>query len=461
MEATPDNLEKLVNLLRQATAHHQPSEQALRQLEALGGYRVCLLHVLRNTSGVPADARLMAAIVLKLTIPTFWATGRQRSAAVDAERTELKSGLLHLLREEQHNGIAAQLVLTIADIARFDFTSNWTSLMPELLAPLKPAAPTPTSTTPTSSGPVGTELQLLRSLAGLDGLLTVFAHANMAKQRVRFQKQISPHVATVCDVWQMLARLLASQCNSLLNGSVAATSLTEPLAKSCELTVLATKCVHRMVLYGVSHPSASKDARDFFTALGPAIQTLLDIRTALSAAAEAAESPKSGVTVAGPPAALCRSVHQPISRIILRLVGIVVRIQKARPLGFRAFLSAFLNGFYKMILAHPSTFDRATNALTFEKLASRTLMFFANVITCPQYLTTGEHTDTEAIEPSSLSLDADVVGEAKGYVDGVFTKSMVAELVNLLLVRYFPLSPIDLHQWQSSPEQFALDEVTN
>ena len=119
--------------------------------DATPGFLLSLLCIVEQKA-VPAEGRLMAAVVAKNTVgSSLDKTLRNRDwlRIAPDERAAVRAKLAHLLftQGEEDKRVGTQLALLVANIARFDFPAEWPDLFEQAMAAAKwhvpPPPPTP------------------------------------------------------------------------------------------------------------------------------------------------------------------------------------------------------------------------------------------------------------------------------------------------------------------------------
>ena len=118
------------------------SQEALQGWEGMPGYVPLLLQLYAAPPPrLTPDARLLAVVCLKNAVTRHWNARRAGVPAVpDADKAMLRTGLLQTLDEPEPR-LSAQLLLLLAQVARYDGLGTWPELMPYLLqAASRPSA---------------------------------------------------------------------------------------------------------------------------------------------------------------------------------------------------------------------------------------------------------------------------------------------------------------------------------
>ena len=132
--ATDQVLAALLGAFDSRAAERAACQEALQGWEGMPGYCLLLLQLYASPPpSLTADARLLAVVCLKNAVVRHWNARRAGEPAVpDADKALLRAGLLQTLDEPEPR-LSAQLLLLLAQVARFDGLSAWPELMPSLL----------------------------------------------------------------------------------------------------------------------------------------------------------------------------------------------------------------------------------------------------------------------------------------------------------------------------------------
>ncbi len=132
--ATDQVLAALLGAFDSRAAERAACQEALQGWEGMPGYCPLLLQLYASPPpSLTADARLLAVVCLKNAVVRHWNARRAGEPAVpDADKALLRAGLLQTLDEPEPR-LSAQLLLLLAQVARFDGLSAWPELMPSLL----------------------------------------------------------------------------------------------------------------------------------------------------------------------------------------------------------------------------------------------------------------------------------------------------------------------------------------
>ncbi|KAF0690107.1 Aste57867_18501 [Aphanomyces stellatus] len=397
----PVHANDIITTMEQAMHNHYDTrvagEATLQQCMKLPGFSLLCLQILDESKYPLADpVRLMAALSLKNTVFASWTTRGSRQFIIsDEEKTQVRAQLLAHM-DESNSAVATQLAVTIARIARSDFPKDW----PDLFGVLRDVIQQ------------GSLLQQTRALRVLKSVVKELASRRLAPHRAAFNDMSAAVCPFLATVWKNhVAHLSTGNQDGLAN------------LLSC------TKVLHHLVLNGFKVlmpldviPFIFTNYYDTFRALTTYIQTLPP------------DAP--GVTL--------------LNKIRVACAGLVVAVQKAHPIEFRAYLGPFLQMFYTTLTDPVESPDA---------LVVHMLTYMTNVVGCllyqqsPSTLSTTRAVITAA---GDVELTDAIVDECKTQI-GAFGNdvNLLSSLLELVVVRYMRLTPVDIAQWQEDPEGYA------
>ncbi|RHY93371.1 hypothetical protein DYB35_000340 [Aphanomyces astaci] len=372
-------------------------EATLQLCMKIPGFALLCLQLLNEAQyQLPAPIRLMVALSLKNAVSTSWVGRGTRQYVISAEEKDnVRRGLLGHM-DESSSAVATQLAVTIARIARSDFPKDW----PDLFSVLR------------DNIQQGTLLQKTRALRVLKSVVKELASRRLMSHRAIFNDMSVAVCPFLASVWKSQVAQLSAGNQDVL-GNVLST----------------TKVLHHLVLHGFKVlvpldviPFVFSSYFDTFRALTTYISTLPP------------DTP--GVDV--------------LNKIRVSIAGLVVAVQKAHPIEFRAYLGPFLTQFYTTLTDPAPSPDR---------LVVHLLSYLTNVVGCLLYQqspSTHATSRTVITAAGDVQLTDHMVDECKAQI-GAFGSdvTLLSALLELVVVRYMRLTPDDIAQWTDDPEGYS------
>ncbi|RQM27965.1 hypothetical protein B5M09_000880 [Aphanomyces astaci] len=139
-----------------------------------------------------------------------------------------------------------------------------------------------------------------------------------------------------------------------------------------------------------------------------------------------------------------------LNKIRVSIAGLVVAVQKAHPIEFRAYLGPFLTQFYTTLTDPAPSPDR---------LVVHLLSYLTNVVGCLLYQqspSTHATSRTVITAAGDVQLTDHMVDECKAQIGAFgYYMTLLSALLELVVVRYMRLTPDDIAQWTDDPEGYS------
>lgn len=131
MELSSGNLLTVLTLASgsERNLEQQNAEAQLKKWEVSSGYHYLLQEIYLKTE-VPLQIRWLAIICFKNGIDKYWRSSRQYAISKE-EKVQIRSRVFYLLHE-QNNQLTVQNAHSVSKIARFDFPSEWPTLLDDI-----------------------------------------------------------------------------------------------------------------------------------------------------------------------------------------------------------------------------------------------------------------------------------------------------------------------------------------
>lgn len=504
MSAEQQVLELLQQCMGGVGIPHEAQQHAMRQVEAceasesVSGYVNCLIQILQQWSGVPADCRQLAAISLKNVVGKRWvqrAATATATAVGDVEKGALRQYLLNCWLEPDRK-VAVQLSVLTAKIAHKDWPANWPELLPSLFQAA--SAPLP------GSGELGLQQQT-RAMTALKCVLDELAASPLQQQQLTrvCSEMFSPMVVVWLALVEQLAALSQHMETSLApaqqQGGIPRNPQYEQLAAHTAVAT-AVLCFTIQKSFSLLAKQPETVARFF----GEVVVRLPGLASFVRAGTRALGDDNDSVdheggyefdpVNSGDPGALSgvKALLPPVRAVVRDCSRLIAKLQKENPLEMVPFLGSFLTLFSGELLAEYSAAGAAgVGADALQPLYVSSVLLLSNTLSCKEYSSAGVASAGEdalhSREVLKAKLAQRIEAESRGLLSspngaGVvnaeeivaaarvaaaqgaaakaifFTAESTQGLLDLLLHRLLRLSTAELEEWAMNPEQFVVGQ---
>ncbi|KAI5481425.1 hypothetical protein MNV49_004181 [Pseudohyphozyma bogoriensis] len=412
MSPPPDSLHPLLNALVNAVSNttelRDASTAQLTAWATTPGYYASLAEVIANRDlelGPASDnIRLQAVIQLRSGVDKYWRKSAANAIALP-EKQAIRPRLLALV-DEPNRKLARNVADCIAKIARLDYGIDWDELPTSLLASLQAGL---SHTTPTSA-----RLVLHRTLLFIHRTIKSLSSNRLLKGRVLMSQISAILFPTLKDLQERMLQLAIEKLRGTgLEGVEEESEL--------ELSLLAFKCLSKLMVYGFKDPSLDPSAQNFFTMTLTTFDILLTLRTSLLQVA-----PQTS----------------PNNPNLIALTKHVTAFGKLYSALFNHDAAAFvrLGGTQKIIEMYWNVLQGA--AVNVGLLISDEV----------------NSVYPEKFVVKSLLLLSATMGDwaSKSPID--IPETFVAQFVELIVTKLLPLRPVDLEKWTEEPEEWMNEE---
>ncbi|TMW56277.1 hypothetical protein Poli38472_008925 [Pythium oligandrum] len=391
----------------------------------------------REPSGqMDENVRLMACLWLKHFVKRQWKALRHWS---DEEKRQFRQVLLFAALYEPNATIALHLTLILATLARGDFPAQWK--IEELFSPVLQMLQSEQATK---------ELTLVRHRRSIDVTYRVVKELS-TRRLMMHRKQFA---ALSVEIIPLVLQHWCSTANALDLSLVTSAAAPEHLG----MLLTTTKLLSTIFMNAFRDLAMLQNGEIVQAALQQLYEKL-----------ERVVQVRQTLIVSHPGGEQAESVVAVLDKVAFRMASLIVGIQKAYPIEFRAYLSPFMNLFWN-VLVQPMQ-SSATDHRVPKRLQIESLQFFANVLSCRLYKReslsselTGDSSSvvTKVITATGdVSLTDSMVLEAQSAVDSFFSASMGEEsrlemLLRLVVLHYMKLQPSDLDEWSNDSEAFVI-----
>ncbi|KAG0325424.1 Importin-11, partial [Podila humilis] len=402
--------EVLLSVLTEAASQEQSRMQnAVTQLqlwEATPQFNATLQDIFYDKS-VDTNIRWQAIIYLKNGIDKYWRRSA-RSAIATEEKSAIRSRLLTALDEEQ-KPLATQNAVLIAKIARLDFPLEWPDLLTTLLEIIR-------TSTASESDPRARLVQQ-RSLYTLHLVVKGLISKTLAGARKQFQ-QVAP------DLFSNIVSIYVRYVDMLFTSN---STNIESLSSCLETSQMALKCLRRVVVHGFSEFHASEGPVAFFKLALDHLQKFMAFKE----------------TIPEQCSFLITSVDAHI-----KLIGkFYLDLMDAHPRQFFVTPGASeVLRYYWSILESNSLEHSAAPS---QNTLIQALLLIKKTLKNPQFVLNDQ-------DPEPIVIRCREVIEKE-----FMTPETTSRLADILITKYMRLTEADLEEWDSSPEEWALEEESD
>lgn len=398
----------------------KPAEAALAQCEARPGFCSCLMEIITAKDLAPqVDVRLLASVCFKNSVNRYWRTRRDSLGISNEEKVHLRHKLLSHLREENYQ-IALTLAVLISKIARIDYPKEWADLFSIL----------------------GRQLQSADVLSSHRIFLILFRTLKeLSTKRLpsgqRTFAEISSHFFDYswelwkCDVQTILHGFSTITQNFNSNGLE---QQQEELYLICERWLLCLKIIRQLVVSGFPSDAKSvqevRPVKEVSPVLLNAIQSLLPYYSSFQK---------------GHPKFL-----EFIKRACTKLMKVLIVIQDTHPFSFsdKSVLPTV------MVFCLNKITDPEPDVLSFEQFLIQCMVMVKSVLECKEYKRSLIGRVVEENGATLEQMKKNISNAVNGVLSSLLPSERIIHLCNVLIRRYFVLSPNDLEEWYQNPELF-------
>ncbi|EIE26982.1 ARM repeat-containing protein [Coccomyxa subellipsoidea C-169] len=389
-----------------------------------------------------ASIRLLAAVVAKNSVGSSWRKTlgtREWSRVPSDEKAGVRTSALHLLFSETSDRVATQLGLLITNIARFDFPSEWGTL----LADLTQAAAWETGAT-TFRGKERALFTLKNVIRALRGKrIVVEAPRSNGSMSPQDLKPLADRIAAERAAMNERARATFPPVAAEWRAHFAAAAQgANGWAERGRLANRGLHVLRELLLLLPDWDPLLPDIGQFLEALHQGSSATVTMLVPGNGAGAAAAAERERVGTA--------------AKSFERALQCVLAALDKQPVGFARFLPAFL-AFY----GHAALVALDAAALQHVRPKTRVLLtrFLARVLLCPYYTSSwlegrtareAEQEDPEKGRETKESLE-----KAVAAVDKMLSAEQCAALVEAVVTKYVALTPEELQEWQDNPEGYV------
>ncbi|KAF9933041.1 hypothetical protein FBU30_006717 [Linnemannia zychae] len=403
MSARESLLTVLGEAASQDPARMQSAVTQLQQWEATPQFNATLQDIFYDKS-IDTNIRWQAIIYLKNGIDKYWRK-TAKNAISPEEKVAIRSRLLTALDEEQ-KPLATQNAVLISKIARFDFPMEWPDLLSTLLDIVR-------TSTANESDPRARLVQQ-RSLYTLHLVVKGLISKTLAAGRKQFQQAAPELFTNIVNIYiRYVDMLFASNTTNI-----------ESLSGCLETSHMALKCLRRVVVHGFPEFSTTEGPVAFFRLVLEHLQKFMAFKESI---------PEQ-----------CSFLVTAVDSHIKLIGKFYLDLMDAHP---RQFIltpgAADVLRFYWNLLAGNGNEHAAAPSQT---TLIQGLLLIKKTLKDPQFILTDKDP-----EP--------VVVRCRHIIENEFmTPETTGKLAEILITKYMRITEADLEEWDSNPEEWALED---
>ena len=416
-----EHVPQIVSLLAQSLSPvaeiQKECENALKELERSENFLSCLVEIIAERDVVEYSCRWLASVYLKNVVARGW-RARLGGCITPEEKQRVKEGLLGLMCDPD-NQISIQIAVALSKIGRVEYPKEWPQLFDVLLQRMQG----------------GTGLVLKRAYMVLYLLLKELSSKRLAVDQKNFETLCASVYGRVMPCWVEDVQ----QCSAMVQQISSSGGDEEKILETLERIVLQIKCIKRILVYGFPSDASSLEMVNGIRESSPFI-----VQT-MSAWLDA------GYVFAGiNNIKLCDA----FGRATLKILKLLEGIQEKHCWAFAA--SGSLIPYLELLcteIASPRV--AKVHQVSFNKEVMASLF---SVLKCPGYRGSSSSlvmTAGKAREQKS-QLEK-MASDIRPLLDTFWSNHRDANLLVLIVTRYFVLSYDELVAWETDGEGFHQD----
>lgn len=407
----------------------QTGTKQLQRWETEKGYYNLLQTVFIDKS-LPVEVRYLAVIQLKNGIDKYWRKTATHAVSKE-DRNIIRSRLLESGVDEADRRLALQNALVIAKIVRFEYPNDW------------PDAVTSVTETLRSSILAANRSRLSRALLILLHIVKELATGRLIRTRVNLQS-VTP------EIFHVLGRLYLEKVQkwqAILRGEG---DDEGGALDDIEQSLLAIKILRRLLVAGYEFPNREKDVQEFWTIVRSQLGDFLG-------------------AVLQESAPLVPQVQQLVEKHLVQISKLHLEMAKAHPVAFVLLPDSLelVRSYWALVVRFGQTFgskspvtsakigtdgdvaDEGKSAM--ERLSLGGLLLLRaclKMVFNPAQTFKYRHQQEKEEKARATQLVR----------SQLFTDSLVRELMEVIVIRYFVLRASDLREWEEEPEEWERRE---
>ncbi|KAG5289711.1 importin 11 [Histoplasma ohiense] len=428
-EANPLTSQNVYNALVLASGSSQQQVitggEQLKNWEKQANYFSLLQDVFVDTS-LPNEVRYMSIIQLKNGVDRYWRKTAS-NAIKPEEKVRIRSRALESGAVEPDAKLALHNALLLAKIVRVEFPAEWPDAITSVITLLR-----------ASFQPGSNPLQLPRTL-----LILLHIIKELATGKLQGIKRNLFAVAP--EIFHTLASIYVEKVNQWGTFLEAGGDDERGALDSLDESLIALKTIRRLIVAGFEHPNRDIDVQQFW-ALSLTHVGILERK----------------------PSGLAPTVTRLLERHIIQISKLHLEMAKAHPAAFALFPGCvdLVRSYWGLVLELSKLYDpndtsRVTigaggdadgdETLFLEKIALKGLLILRTCIKMafyPAHSFKYQHAQDKEEKSQSIEL----------IKSQLLTHDFVAQVMELVITRFFVIHASDLQQWEEDPEEWEKRE---
>lgn len=394
-------LETLSKAASQNTELFKPAEQQLKQWETEPGFYSTLLSIFFNHS-IDRNVRWLAVLYFKNGVERYWRKTAP-NAISEEEKKIIKDRLISNFREPV-NQLAVQLAVLISKVARFDCPKEWPELIPTLLQSVRDVD----------------DLCQQRTLLVLHHVIKALSSKRLAGDRRIFHELTSNIFNYVLNLWNSYTEAFLQHMQQE----------QFDVGVLLEKSHLSLKVIRKLVVHGFKEPGEVQDAVTFLSLVFQIIKPFLECRKTFQGQNYLAELSE---------------------KYVILLTKVLHDVLEVHPFSYVPFIKPTLE------CAVTLCFTDDGQGLLFERFIVQCFNLVKAILLCAEYRIAKEPEGVVARYLAEESKEQATLDACK-IKEEFFNHDTLVGICRRLLTFYFLLTEEDLNCWDTSPEEFAVDE---
>lgn len=374
---------------------------------------------------LPLEVRYLAIIQLKNGIDKYW-----RKTAVNAitaeEKVYIRSHLLKGGVAEEEKNLALQNAILVSKVVRIDYPSEWPEALPNLVKILRESRQT-------------NQLHLKRGLLILLQIVKEQASARLRSARVKFTLLTQELVFLLSEIYSEYV----TRWSSSIQGP------TQNVEESMECSLLALKSLRRLLVLGYEYPNRSTDVQRFWEYSHIQFGKFFEITT-------------TQLPQVMSPSKMMVEDH------IMQLSKLHLTMANEHPAGFSLLPGTLdlIKAYWTLVANFGSSYDSKNHDVSVKALQTDIVEIDKPVMerVCLKGLNIMRACIKMVFSPmKTFKYRSDEVkAEQMKATDLIRTQllsdSLIQQIANLLVTKFFVLRKIDLEAWEEDQEDWEMKE---
>lgn len=375
-------------------------------LSAVGGMDPAIVQQL------DVNVRWMAVVYLKNGINKYWRKGTRQELPQE-EKQQIRDLLLIHFANEPIPQISLQIAVLVARIARIDCPRDWPQLIPELLKRSEAFAIN-SANDQYESG------EQQRVLLTMHHVVKALASCRLMAEKKAFEELTS-------NIYEFIYRLWDTYCTLFFHQLKEAPALAK---STLEKSVLCTRMLRKLTIYGYSKPQNSPECLRFAEAIFDRLKLCLNCRFEL----RQLNADEQLVAL--------------LEKLILKQMKTLLEFQDRHAVAFKNFVPIALQFTFDHVFHVSAYLIFTDNIINFRQFAIHCINLMKGLMSPFYWLKIDKTLDND----NSKDL------EIRSSLETFFTEERLSYICEKIITHYFILTQIELDLWLEDPEEFAQDD---